>query len=457
MSDAGPYSFHIAATDVRTAADGFLRKKQFDGERAAAAWLITTPFLWFLGVQVLLAAALVFALVWNRWPTDWRTNIVVLCWGLVFLCQAFAVAYNWDIHDESPLELAGRLLSFTVIGWGFLGLAVAGGSAWELSSPRMIRAIMVFTSYTLALVVVSLAIFFILGVQDLELTTPVRFLLGSRPAIDFYAGVTFYQPPEASLGLPRMVLFFPWKTCFGYAGIAFFVIALCERDPRWRTVGLTAGIVAVVFSFSRAAVAALPISVLAVVLLRAGPKFILLIALSCCALALGMIVSGSGPTDVINGVQELVRSARPNSSQARDLIYDHSWWGFLDSPIFGQGWVGESILRQETLPIGSHSSVYGTLYTGGAITFASLAFAALMTLGVLIEAAIRFRTPQAAAAVGLMAGTVVFSYGEAMYSVVLPCIFIFLFIGGALSRPSRPDPELTNLSARGLPWFQIVG
>jgi hypothetical protein len=74
----------------------------------------------------------------------------------------------------------------------------------------------------------------------------------------------------------------------------------------------------------------------------------------------------------------------------------------------------------------------------------------LVLAGVLTLTALLFRTvqgsPQAASAFAVMCALTLFAYGESLFSLVLPCMFIFLFTGGALRR------NAAAVSARKVSW-----
>jgi O-antigen ligase len=129
------------------------------------------------------------------------------------------------------------------------------------------------------------------------------------------------------------------------------------------------------------------------------------------------------------------------------LIYEKSWEGFLRSPLFGYGWIGPSVHPKEMLPIGSHSTIYGLLYTGGLLTFGAFAIALAMTL---LAGMIRLLTVSAdrrdeIIVMILLSGTLlIFCKYESLFSVTLPCSYIFAFIGGALEPRSEEKTALSS-------------
>jgi hypothetical protein len=419
-----------------------------DDETAAAAfkwYLVLTPILWALGLLAPMGLLLVLWLLAWRWPTDGLANAVASVWLLVAACQVAAVIWNWSLAGESLAALPRRLVAFSIIGWLFLGVIMAVGYAYDLAKPALVRAIMVLGLYIALFTAASLPLAMVLGLEELHFNTPMRMILGDSPSADFYASaMVFHREATLGLDLPRMVLFYPWPTALGLSGIAIFLIAFCEEHRWWRFAGYAGGLSAAVFSLSRAAWVALPVAWLVLLCLRAKPVTRSLMVVCASLIGLGVVIADINPVALMKGASTSFAEARSGSSMARDLIYEHSWKGFLSSPVFGKGWIGPSILAEETLPIGSHSSVYGTLYTGGALTFGSLILAGIVTLSALLIRAAQ-GSPPAAAGFAVLCSLTLFAYGESLFSLVLPCMFIFLFAGGALRKDAIPGQAVRKV------------
>ena len=138
-----------------------------------------------------------------------------------------------------------------------------------------------------------------------------------------------------------------------------------------------------------------------------------------------------------------VTNVRQGSSEARQMGYDESWRGFLRSPLIGHGWPGEPLSDTIPMPIGSHSTVYGLLYTGGLVTFIPFCIAMLWTITALFWRA-RSRDPETRSALAIAFSLCILSYGEGIYSFAIPALFAFCWMGAALSQnnshafPGRP-------------------
>jgi hypothetical protein len=405
-----------------------------DGARLVSAYLFLIPPLWMLGLHVVAGASLLCWLAARRWPEQADVNLVSGSWFAVAFAQAVSSTYNWSLAGESVSALPGRLLSFIIVGWIFLGVSLAAGRSWNLAAPAVVRGIMALGTSIGGVGILTIAFALATGWEELTVTTPVRLLSGANPplSVEFYATALFYLHAEASFGLPRLVLFFPWSTALGFAGICIVAIAPCERDARWRWAGIVGALLGIALSFSRAAAVTLPIALLVPLMLRTRVEIWCAAIAGAAGAALAMIVLGTAPGELVQEATSALHSTRAGSSQARELIYERSWEAFLQSPGLGHGWIGESILRQEMLPLGSHSTLYGTLYTGGLATFSCLMLAALATFGAALRAFASRRDAASAASVGILAAFTIFGYGEGLYNLVLPCFFAFLFVGGTL-------------------------
>ncbi len=409
-----------------------------DGHRLYASYFRWLPLLWLAGAHVLAMLCLVAVLAWRRWPTSPGINLLVLAWAAVTVTQALAVVVNWADADLGVAALPGVLLSVTVIGWAILAVGLAVGYSWNLAGPKAVRAVMVLALWILLVGGLGQVYALVSGNDRLFIATPLWILAGGGHAADFY---TLAMVFKQETGNNRFILFFPWPTALSLAGIAIMLIATCERDSRWRAIGYAGGLFAVVFSFSRAGIVALPIALSIPLVFRMPAAVLAALAAAGFAVLIAMTLNAVGPGDVIALVMERFTEARPGSSQARDLVYAESYRAFLEAPIWGWGWVGPSVLVEEELPIGSHSTFFGTLYTGGLVTFASLALAALSTATSLGVRLLRHPTPERSAATGLVAACALFAYGESFYSLVLPLLFAIMFLGGAL----RPHPEQSEV------------
>jgi len=179
--------------------------------------------------------------------------------------------------------------------------------------------------------------------------------------------------------MPRLTLFYPWTAGLALAGVGIFFVSMGDRARGWRWLGMAGGLAAVVLSFSRAGMIALVAAALAYLWLTLPRAWKGLTITAGMVAILAFIMTGNQFAELADDFLDTFASGRHGSSVGRDMIYERSWEGFTHSPILGNGWIGESVHVSEDLPIGSHSSVYGLLYTGGLLTFAAFVVALAVT------------------------------------------------------------------------------
>lgn len=417
------------------------------GDRFATSfftrYLRFTPLLWMLGALIPCAAVLVIKLAVERWPKGRLINAVVLSWLAIAIAQASCSILNGLILHDFGMGLRNAL-SFTATGWFFGALAIAIGNSWSLSNRHTARYIARLGAYIILLSLIALA-GALAGLRELRMLTPIGMLLPSGNATNFYASMTVFQS-EDTLGESRirLILFFPWATALGLGALAIALISSRAEHGLLRFLGMTGGAVGVVFSWSRIAAAAM-LLVAAILFFIKLPRYLKILAIVTVSVtAYGLSIVGLDPITLLTDMHEAADEARAGSTLARDLIYEKSWEGFLQSPVIGNGWIGESVHRTENLPIGSHSTVFGLLYTGGVITFGCFVIAMLVTLIALLYAVYRWRSDpsrQQNAIIGccLWLSLLLYCPYESLFSLTLPCLCLFTWIGGVIPSDASDD------------------
>ncbi len=429
------------------------------GDRMFSTYLHYIPLLWMLGALIPGAALMLVKLALEKWPRGALINLVVLGWFAVGASQGAAAILS-GISIGSTARGLGHLIGFGVIGWIFGGLAIAVGAAHHLSSPRVVRATAWLGFVVLMLAGCALAAK-LSGAQDFRLwPTPLQLVLPSSPAVKFYTSTLVFQTEQTFReATTRLVLFFPYPTALGLGALAIAFIATLERHFWWRLFGVAGGVTGVLFSWSRIAIAALLVvgAVLIVLRLRPWVRFVV-VGAALSGLVLAMAWSATDPGELLDRLGARVNDARSGSSSARELIYQKSWDGFLESPIIGHGWIGESVHPKEVLPIGSHSTIFGLLYTGGAATFACFVIAIVSTVAALLRRLLSTVPGEPArdrilVGLGLALSLVMYSPYEGLFNLTLPCIFLLTWIGACIAEPTSDPAALRHGIAARAPRF----
>ncbi len=408
--------------------------------RALAAYLRLTPVLWVLGVLTPAGMALLAGALCRR-TRAMRPSGVALLWWSVGVAQALSVYLNWWESGKGTGFLLYRLGGMTVSGWFFLGAAIDVGRRHHLDSPQVIRGVCHLGLYLLVIGSATLGLATTAGVDAFSVTSPVGLLLPRElPAVQNAFTMRFFAFEETmGYRVPRLILFYPWSVCLGFAGIATVHIARLSEHVGWRVAGMVGGVVAVAGSMSRAAIAALVITSGLWLWASSPLRLRRFVVAFLCAQALVIVSVDPAVVGGVSDVYQWATDVRLGSSEARQIGYDEAWDAFLLSPAIGYGWPGDPVSDAIPMPVGSHSSVYGLLYTGGLVTFVPFCAAMLWTLAALTRRA-RSGQPAARSALCIGVALCLLSYGEGIYSFAVPVLFAFCWLGAALS-PRHLDPH----------------
>lgn len=404
-------------------------------QRTVTIYIMLTPLLWALGAMIPAGVALLFWTLFMRGRLVSIIDSLILSWWTVAGAQALSVLFNWANAGNSVVDLLYRLVSAVVIGWVFMGLALSAGRAYHLASERVAHGVCILGSYFLFFGLVSIGISRLSNAQYLNVLSPVGYLFPRwLPSTLNYFTMRFYIIQHTfGLSLPRLILFYPWSEALGFAGIAVFFISLNDTKPIWKALGTIGGIFAVLGSMSRAAAVSFFISFILYIWLRAnaGVRWLTVCAVSVVMTLL--VAYGFLFHNYIGRSYTEIMAIRQGSSDARRMAYKATWHAFQTSPLLGYGWPGDYLSEHIPIRLGTHSTLYGTLYTGGALTFISLCFALGLTFFLVIFTS-HCPSKIKRSSICILVTTLIMSYGEGICSFIVPCLFAFLWIGGALAR-----------------------
>ena len=416
--------------------------KEMRAQRAVSIYIILTPLLWMLGLLFPLGALLVLWLLFKGLSSRVIVDKVVLAWWLVAVMQALSVIINCINADKAFSYLLYRLLSAPVSGWFFLGAALAVGKIYNFTSNRIVRANSIMGLYLLIFGAVSFIVLKLQKVNLFEVLSPLGYLLPNwLPSVHSLFTMRFYSVELVfNYPFPRLVLFYPWSVCLGFAGIGLFFIALNENKPLWKMFGIIGGIFALISSLSRAAIISFFLSCIIYLWLKIHNAYRWLFISIFCLVSVPFMFLNFSVIDYTENTYNFITELRAGSSSARQLGYEASWEGFLKSPFIGHGWIGEYIDYNIPIPIGSHSTFYGLLYTGGLLTFIPFCIAISLTIVSLLLRAIRGSAVHISAFVVTLS-LAIMSYTEGIFSFVIPTLLIFFWFGGALRDPNPIHKE----------------
>lgn len=421
-------------------------------DRLIVAYLTALPLLWAIGLVLPFSVLMIggTALFAVRSPRAWG---LAWPWFLVGTCQLVSSGFNLVASDQPIFLVVRHALASYVLGWFMLGACVAIGASGLLDPQRLLRAASRVGYYcgVLALVLYPLAL--AQGWQYLHVLTPIGMLLPvSLPSTSFYFGMLLYNWEELfGVLLPRLSLLFPWTTAMGFGGLCLIYVAANE-PVRWRRrLAILSGVFMVAASMSRLAGLLLIVTALMRRFLDwPRPVQVLLAALALAGgAAVGLIgtIGWGTPTALVDIVHERFDDLRPSATRSRDLVYLATREGLAAAPLLGHGWPGDPVYPEDfpqvmagggTMVPGSHSTYFGLMYLGGALTLSAFIFALLRTAWMIVRAA----GPPALQrnALMLLAVVALTGIGEGIYSLVVPTLYAFLWLGLALRMLAAPRP-----------------
>ncbi|MEO0927704.1 MAG: O-antigen ligase family protein [Cyanobacteria bacterium J06643_13] len=299
-------------------------------------------------------------------PTAWVWLAALLVIGLALVVSHL----NFDLGF-------GQIIFSTVNNWyrrwAIIPMFILGGH-FVIRPRLMYRAACIIALEAAGLIVIG-TILTNLGLPKFMYSSPLEV---------FGGGSDHYQVHLLQNALKdRIYAFTPWYTATGTLGNFCFFLAWEEKAAKWRFAGLISALILIAVSQSRAALLCIPFVLIVVWLVRniVHPQIQLVSSFACFILGIFAFQIGK----IINFAQEQFTNFRGRdslySSRIRSILYRATikeWWN--EAPIWGHGRVEETGPRFiANMPLGTHNTWLGTLYTFGLVGFMALAIACCFT------------------------------------------------------------------------------
>lgn len=388
---------------------------QTAAERLIALTIRSTWLLWLVGGLYIVGPALGWILAamagWKLYAGNAlagvksKSSLNLALWAWIAGMAAMLIIL-WVGHANFSLG-TGQTIKSTVgwaKGWALIALFPVACAVLEVRIAVVARAICQLGGQSL----IILPIFLVapsVGLPAELWVSPLKIIGGSGPE---YFSTTLYTL-EPGVGTPRWQFFAPWSPAAGMVAVIHVLLAMQEKAPGWRTVGMTSGIVLAVLSQSRLALIALLLILPALWALRHAHRPALWLAASPAFLLAGVFALPI--MDTANQAVSDVRGARADSTRVRETlgrIAVERWQN--EAPWFGHGIVENGPHLVEYMPIGSHHSWYGLLFVKGLLGALALAIPLVISLAVLLRNA--NRDALARTGFGLALVMVLYSFGE---------------------------------------------
>ena len=219
-------------------------------------------------------------------------------------------------------------------------------------------------------------------------------------------------------------------------------MTIYENSKLWKYLGVTGALFAIVGSMGRMGVIAAVLSLMIFfwIKLRPAGKWATVMICSTVLLFALSFHLGSG---VIDSTVQRIEKSREGSTDARRLNYELTWAAISQAPVIGYGWVGDVISEEIPMPLGSHSTILGLLYTGGAVTFASFCLAVIITLFALLKKVATSGDSKRLSALCIFLVLLLFTTTEGINYFFISNLIILFWLGMAMT-PTHED-EADNL------------
>ncbi|WP_013321031.1 capsular polysaccharide biosynthesis protein [Gloeothece verrucosa] len=338
-----------------------------------AMYIVGALVAWILGFYLLLKLWLQS----DETPSEQRISIPFITWVWIMGMLAMEVAL---IVGHLDYNLPISTLIKSSIGWskGWALLALYPLVGCLPIRPQIIyKATCIICFHTL-LICPLLIIAPILHLPEILYVSPLKAVGG--PGTTFF-DVSLYEIDFD--GEIRQRLFTPWGPALGFLANIYFLLALGEKNYKWRFFGILGALFMGYVCKSRLALVSILLTpVLTFFLSRLTRPFIQIF------LGIASVISGIlSPLllNIIDTVWTKFKEARAESTRVRSTLREIAGYRWeTEAPIWGHGIVETGPHLVEYMPIGSHHTWFGLLFVKGIVGLLALAIPMLLSFIVLL-------------------------------------------------------------------------
>ncbi len=334
-------------------------------------------------------------------PEKIRIPWITWLWGICSLITLFTTYVG--IAD---FNLGNTVLLRTVLGWltstAIVPLFLLSGCL-NIRPQLIYRAVCILCLQSLIAIPIAYAAYY-MNLPDILYTSPIERLIQNGP---IFHNVGFYTS-DYGVDNVRLFLFTPWCPALGLVSNIYFFIALQESNKKWRYIGIVGAIAMNIVSLSRAALLTLPIVLILIWSLKNFNRPRIQITAGIVS-----FIAGIFSTPLANTATEFVdyfHSSRADSSRVRAALQRVGIEAWKEAPIWGHGTQKPGPPVLANLPIGSHHTWVGLLYTKGIVGFTALLVPILCSF---IELLMKMRHSKIAeTSLSILLVLILFSFGE---------------------------------------------
>ncbi|MEL7450062.1 MAG: O-antigen ligase domain-containing protein [Pseudomonadota bacterium] len=396
-----------------------------EAERLVALSLALTFPLYAVGALYVLGPVLgwvLLALVARNWR-DVKLHPLAWTWiaGMGLMELALVIAH---INMELPITSMIKSSIGWAKGWALMALFVVAGVL--LRTPGVLYRGACQVGVCALFLTPVLFFFGLAGLPETLFVSPLKVVGGSGP--EFFE-VRLYEF-DPGFGIPRLRYFAPWAPAIGLVGNVLLLMAMMERDVRWRLAGCAGCFAMVLFSLSRLGWL-VTLSVPALLMaMRHVHRPALWLAAAPVVFGIGIVMPAL--LETAGAAFDSLMSARADSTMVRNWLAGialQRWQA--EAPIWGHGIVETGPHLVQFMPIGSHHSWLGLLFVKGVVGVVALAVPMLFTTLFLFVRAIQ--SPVARTAFGVMLVLSLYTFGENLEILAYLYWPGLLLVGCALS------------------------
>ena len=326
------------------------------------------------------------------------------------------IIYLWVIYSLITLvatyagitdfKLGTNALLRAILGWltssTIMPLFLLSGCL-NIRAKLIYRAVCILCLQSLIVIPIAYAAYY-LNLPGIVYSSPIERLIQNGP---IFHNVGFYTS-DYGVNNVRLFLFTPWCPALALVSNVYFFMVLQESNKTWRYIGIVGAIAMNIVSLSRAGLVTLPAVFIMIWSWRNLTRPEIQITAGIVS-----FIAGIFSTTLTNAATEFVDtfySSRADSSRVRAALQRVAIDAWKEAPIWGHGTQKPGPPVLANLPIGSHHTWVGLLYTKGLVGFLALLLPVLCSfLDLLIKAR---QSKIAETALSILLVLIFFSFGE---------------------------------------------
>ena len=262
-------------------------------------------------------------------------------------------------------------------GWAIMALYPLAGCL-KIRPQIIYRAACVICFHTLLIAPLLIAAP-LLGLPETLYVSPLK-------AVGAGLGSTFFDVSLYNVdydGQIRQRLFTPWGPALGFVANIYFVLALGEKNKKWRWYGIIGAVYMSQICKSRLAQVCIVSTPIALFFWSRLIKPYILIFLGSSSVLAGIFAN-----NILNGIASFwtaFKAKRADSSRVRAALKEIAFYRTeTEAPIWGHGVLQMGPHVVEFMPIGSHHTWAGLAFVKGIVGFYSLAIPMILSFFLLL-------------------------------------------------------------------------